>query len=64
MITAVIRRLVVGALDAVRSRAKRIVDPYRPERHYMRGRGPRWYAAHEPVPAAAKLLGSGDRGAR
>lgn len=21
-------------------------DPYRPELHYMRGRGPKWYAKH------------------
>jgi len=23
-----------------------IRDPYRPERHYMRGRGPKWLATH------------------
>jgi hypothetical protein len=23
-----------------------LFDPYRPERHYMRGRGPKWYANH------------------
>lgn len=22
-------------------------DPYRPERHYMRGPGPKWHARHE-----------------
>jgi hypothetical protein len=22
------------------------VPPYRPERHYMRGRGPKWHAKH------------------
>ena len=24
-----------------------IRDPYRPERHYMRGPGTRWYAKHQ-----------------
>ncbi|WFU76948.1 MULTISPECIES: hypothetical protein [unclassified Bradyrhizobium] len=23
-----------------------IADPYRPERHYMRGPGPKWFAKH------------------
>ena len=23
-----------------------LFDPYRPELHYMRGRGPKWYAKH------------------
>jgi len=22
-------------------------EPYRPEQHYMRGRGPKWYAKHQ-----------------
>jgi hypothetical protein len=22
-------------------------NPYRPERHYMRGRGPKWHAKHQ-----------------
>ncbi len=28
-------------------------DHYRPERHYMRGPGPKWQAKHEGVPAQA-----------
>jgi hypothetical protein len=24
-------------------------DPYRPELHYMRGPGPRWYAKHQGI---------------
>ena len=24
----------------------RVLDDYRPERHYMRGPGPKWYAKH------------------
>lgn len=23
-----------------------LIDPYRPELHYMRGPGPKWYAKH------------------
>lgn len=37
-------------LDAIMTRchelARRILDPYRPERHYMRGPGPKWHARH------------------
>ena len=29
---------------------KALFDPYRPERHYMRGAGPKWHAKHDPVP--------------
>lgn len=25
---------------------QRLCDPYRPERHYMRGPGPKWHAKH------------------
>ena len=25
-----------------------LVDPYRPELYYMRGRGPKWHAKHDP----------------
>ena len=28
-----------------------LVDPYRPEQHYMRGPGPKWRAKHAPTPA-------------
>jgi hypothetical protein len=28
-----------------------LVDPYRPEIHYMRGPGPKWHAKHDPAPA-------------
>ncbi|MEP6836462.1 MAG: hypothetical protein ABJA75_00305 [Bradyrhizobium sp.] len=37
-------------LDAIMTRchelAARLCDPYRPERHYMRGPGPKWHARH------------------
>jgi hypothetical protein len=26
-----------------------MVDPYRPELHYMRGPGPKWHAKHRPA---------------
>jgi hypothetical protein len=28
-----------------------VFDSYRPERHYMRGPGPKWHAKHAPAPA-------------
>jgi len=28
-----------------------LVNPYRPEEHYMRGPGPKWHAKHDPAPA-------------
>ncbi len=27
-----------------------VLDPYRPELHYMRGPGPKWHAKHDPRP--------------
>ena len=43
---------------------KTLVDPYRPEEHYMRGPGPKWRAKHdhshaEPaaVPALVRVKG-------
>jgi hypothetical protein len=30
-----------------------MVDPYRPERHYMRGPGPKWHAKHAASQAEA-----------
>jgi hypothetical protein len=29
-----------------------LIDPYRPELHYMRGPGPKWRAKHAPVAPA------------
>jgi hypothetical protein len=28
-----------------------LLDPYRPEQHYMRGPGPKWHAKHDGAPA-------------
>jgi hypothetical protein len=35
-----------------------MVDPYRPELHYMRGPGPKWHAKHNaPAPDAPTMQG-------
>jgi hypothetical protein len=40
---------------------KALVDPYRPEQHYMRGPGPKWHAKHDeaddghPMPALVRV---------
>jgi hypothetical protein len=33
---------------------KSLLDPYRPELHYMRGPGPKWHAKHRPAAADAR----------
>jgi hypothetical protein len=41
------RSIRVAAIRTFWSELRRtIFDPYRPERHYMRGPGPKWYALH------------------
>jgi hypothetical protein len=40
-----ILRLRAG-LDECIGILRRLFDPYRPERHYMRGPGPKWFAKH------------------
>jgi hypothetical protein len=40
-------RDVAELVGALRS----LIDPYRPELHYMRGPGPKWRAKHAPTPA-------------
>ena len=41
-------------LNATIARFQRLIgsvyDPYRPERHYMRGPGPKWCARHHTSP--------------
>ena len=49
-------------LDAIVARCHRLIerarDPYRPERHYMRGPGPKWHAKHaQPAVTAEPDLG-------
>lgn len=34
---------------ACRAMLKELFDPYRPERHYMRGPGPKWREKHAQV---------------
>jgi hypothetical protein len=39
---------------------KTLVDPYRPELHYMRGPGPKWHAKHaQKAPAVDAAAVSG-----
>jgi hypothetical protein len=40
---------------------KSLHDPYRPERHYMRGPGPKWHAKHDPAPAPNSRSGAPGR---
>lgn len=44
--------------DLIRNLGKSLLDPYRPELHYMRGPGPKWHAKHDPAPAALDAVPS------
>jgi hypothetical protein len=46
--TPALSRDVAELVGALRS----LIDPYRPELHYMRGPGPKWRAKHAPVTPA------------
>jgi hypothetical protein len=35
---------------------KSLIDPYRPELHYMRGPGPKWHAKHAAATAEAPRM--------
>jgi len=37
---------IAGAFAELRRVLKSLFDPYRPERHYMRGPGPKWREKH------------------
>ena len=39
-------RRASAACAAYRGMLSELFDPYRPERHYMRGPGPKWHAKH------------------
>jgi hypothetical protein len=39
--------LAADLADLLHTMAKALFDPYRPERHYMRGPGPKWHAKHD-----------------
>ena len=40
-------------LAALMRALRNLVDPYRPEQHYMRGPGPKWHAKHDAATADA-----------
>ena len=44
-------RFMEGPADRLRAILRRFADPYRPERHYMRGPGPKWREKHSPQAA-------------
>jgi hypothetical protein len=41
------KRGFVGFADLFQGVLRGLVDPYRPELHYMRGPGPKWHAKHD-----------------
>jgi hypothetical protein len=41
---------LVAEFVELRRALRGLFDPYHPERHYMRGPGPKWYAKHNLVP--------------
>jgi len=47
-------------IETLRGLKEDFFNSYRPERHYMRGPGPRWRAKHslqlEPVPVGLRLV--------
>jgi hypothetical protein len=43
---------LVGLLQGV---IRDMLDPYRPEQHYMRGPGPKWHAKHDHAPALVRV---------
>ena len=46
MATPLHERLHLAVRSFWRSLKQDLFDPYRPELHYMRGRGPKWHAKH------------------
>jgi hypothetical protein len=49
-------RLGRTIIEMVHDFARDLFDPYRPERHYMRGPGPKWQAKHAMATPAAGAL--------
>lgn len=43
----VLERALGRAIDPVAAALREMLDPYRPELHYMRGPGPKWRERHE-----------------
>jgi hypothetical protein len=48
--------LLAEIADLFRNLTRALLDPYRPELHYMRGPGPKWHAKHAPAPAALSAM--------
>jgi hypothetical protein len=40
-----------GFADLLHGLLRDLLDPYRPELHYMRGPGPKWHAKHDSIAA-------------
>jgi hypothetical protein len=43
------RRLRASLVETWRAVSDGLLDPYRPERHYMRGPGPKWHEKHQAL---------------
>ena len=52
-----IRGFAVWADEALRELSQAILHPYRRDRYYMRGPGPKWHAKHDPQPNAVRHKG-------
>ena len=48
--------LVAELADLFHSLAMTVLDPYRPELHYMRGPGPKWHAKHDRTPVMVSVV--------
>jgi hypothetical protein len=42
--------------DLVHNLTRALLDPYRPELHYMRGPGPKWHAKHAPAAVSLSAM--------
>ncbi|HEX2655435.1 MAG TPA: hypothetical protein VHN11_17530 [Xanthobacteraceae bacterium] len=49
--------LQMAAEELWRTVGKALFDPYHPERHYMRGPGPKWRERHAQKTAAPEVKG-------
>ena len=58
-VLALCRRQDVAQVYLIVRRCCRLIqtvrDPYRPELHYMRGPGPKWYAKHQRLSVSTVL---------
>ena len=48
--------LLADLSEVAQNLARSLFDPYRPELHYMRGRGPKWHAKHDRAPTAYRAM--------